>query len=285
MCGRYATSRTPEDLIEMFEVEQVELPDVEGAVSPDFNVAPTDANPVVLERPRESPADQPDVAPEVLPEAEPGAVRQLRWLTWGLVPSWSKDRSGGARMINARAETLLDKPAYRRAALARRCLIPADGWYEWQKSPTEKVNGKPRKQPFYVRPGDDDGMAFAGVYEFWRDPDRHADDPQAWLVSYSIITTRAEPGLDVIHDRMPFVLPPDRWARWLDPQERDPDTVRALLEPPGPGRFVAFPVTTRVNSVRNNGPELLTAADPQALQGVIDPASGELIGGDAVPLF
>ena len=260
----------------MFDVEEFDLPDVEGVADPDFNVAPTEANPVVLERRREPGPEE---------ESEPVTVRQLRWLTWGLVPSWSKDAGGAARMINARVESLLDKPAYRKAAVARRCLVPADGWYEWQTSPTEKVNGKPRKQPFYIRPADEDGLAFAGIYEFWRDPSRHSDDPQAWLVTYAIVTTSAEAGLDTIHDRMPFALPQDRWAQWLDPAERDPDTVRALLQPPEPGRFVAVPVTTRVNSVRNNGPELLQPADVDSLHGVVDPATGELIGGDAVPLF
>ncbi|MFI7588373.1 SOS response-associated peptidase [Spongisporangium articulatum] len=272
MCGRYASSRTPEDLVEMFDVEEVELPDV--APQANFNVAPTSTSPIVLERQKQGEDDDPPVV-----------TRQLRWLTWGLVPSWAKDATGGARMINARAESLLEKPAFKRAATARRCLVPADGWYEWQASPTEKVNGKPRKQPFFMRLSGGEELAFAGIYEFWRDQEKHADDETAWLVTYSIVTTAAEPGLDTIHDRMPFVVPSDRWAAWLDPAERDPDTVRALLEPPEPGRFEALPVTTRVNSVRNNGPELLEPAPLDTLAGVVDPSTGELIGSDTVPLF
>jgi putative SOS response-associated peptidase YedK len=279
MCGRYASSRSPGDLIEIFEIEENEL---DPEPSAKFNIAPTDTVPVVLER---------LVAPEESEESEESdqesVVRRLRPLTWGLVPSWSKDRTGAARMINARAESLLDKPAYRKAALTRRCLVPADGWYEWQASPTERdPKGKPRKQPFFVRPEHDRGLAFAGIYEFWRDRDLHADDPQAWLVTFAVITTAAEAGLDRIHDRMPLVLPAERWTDWLDPQLRDPDAVRALIVPPEAGRFVAVPVTNRVNSVRNDGPELLDPAPLDQLVGVLDPATGELIAGAAAePLF
>lgn len=305
MCGRYASSRRPEDLVETFEIEETdgEGPGVDpSAAVPDFNVAPTKPAPVVLERvPRElrqDPAAEPaadDDGPEgadggaVGVPAEPvesDPVRRLRLLRWGLVPSWAKDRSVGNRMINARAETLLEKPAYRRAAVSRRCLVPADGWYEWQVSPVEKdARGKPRKQPFFMYPADGSVAAIAGVYELWRDPSRHADDPQAWLASFAVLTTAAEPGLSVIHDRMPLVLPPDRWDAWLDPLERDPDTVRALVQPPEPGRFAAVPVSTRVNAVGNNGPELVEPLPADQLRGVVDPATGELIGGGDVPLF
>ncbi len=219
-------------------------------------------------------------------DPEPRPLRYLRLLTWGLVPSWAKDRSVGSRMINARAESLLDKPAFRRAALSRRCLVPADGWYEWQKSPTERdAKGRPRKQPFFIRPFAEGPIAFAGLYEFWRDPALHADDPAAWLTTYTIVTADAEPGLDSIHDRMPLVLPQDRWEAWLDPDLRDPDAVRALLEPPVPGRFCPTPVTTRVNAVGNNGPELLEPAPADQLHGVLDPATGELLGSPDAPLF
>ena len=152
-------------------------------------------------------------------------MRQLRLLTWGLVPSWAKDVKVGLRTINARSESVLDKPAYARAATARRCLVPAEGWYEWQKSPTvTDRKGKPRKQPFYVRRADGDTIAFAGLYEFWRDPTvADNDDPQAWLTSFTILTTSAEPGLDRIHDRQPLVLDRSEWDAWLDPAVTDPD--------------------------------------------------------------
>jgi putative SOS response-associated peptidase YedK len=278
VCGRYAASRRPEDLVEEFEVEATEGTgpgDDPASASADFNVAPTKQAPVVLERvPRAAPAGQ-----ALEDAAAPEAVRWLRLLTWGLVPSWATGRSVGYKMINIRAETLLDKPAFKRAALSRRCLVPADGWYEWQVSPSLKdAKGKPRKQPFFMRPISGGPIAFAGVYELWRDPDRHADGPSAWLAGYAVVTAAAEPGLDVIHDRMPLVLPADRWDDWLDPEQRDPDAVRALLQPPVAGRFEAVPVSTTVNSVRSNGPELLEPVPWEDLHGVVDPRTGELIG-------
>jgi putative SOS response-associated peptidase YedK len=204
----------------------------------------------------------------------------LRSLRWGLVPSWSKDASGGARMINARLETLLEKGAFKRAALSRRCLVPADGWYEWQVSPTEKdAKGKPRKQPFFIHLADGAKLAFGGVYEFWRDAAAAPDDPEAWLTTFAVITMAAEPGLDTVHDRMPLVLPSDRWAPWLDPTVKDAPSVHDLTEGLPAGRFAALPVSTRVNSVRNDGPELLAPAPMESLVGVVDPATGELIGG------
>ncbi len=291
MCGRYASSRSPGDLVLEFEVDENDLesdPDATDAGTPAppegvaarYNIAPTATVPVVLERlvtPEPAGAEPGPEHPEPGPAR---TVRRLRPLTWGLVPSWSKDRTGAARMINARAESLLDKPAYRKAALTRRCLVPADGWYEWQASPSERDRkGKPRKQPFFIHPADGAGLAFAGIYEFWRDRSVDADQPQDWLVTFAVITTAAEPGLEVIHDRMPLVLPPDRWKAWLDPQLQDQDDIRALIESPPPGRFAAVPVTTRVNSVRNDGPELLEPAAVDQLAGVVDPATGELIGG------
>jgi putative SOS response-associated peptidase YedK len=292
VCGRYANSRRPDDLVEEFEVERTtgSGPGQDpSSAGPDFNVAPTKPALVVLRR-QVKDADAEATAGAAPGEADaavqpaPSAPRMLRLLTWGLVPSWAKDRSVGSRMINARADSILEKPAFRRAAVARRCLVPADGWYEWQKSPTEKdAKGKPRKQPFWIHPGVERPIAFAGLYEFWRDPAKEGDD--AWLTTFTIITTEAEPGLDVIHDRMPFVVPEDRWADWLDPEVTDPDAVRALLQPPVQGRFVATAVTTRVNAVVNNGPELLEPVPLDQLRGVVDPATGELIGAGEAPLF
>jgi len=289
VCGRYASSRRPEDLVEEFEIEFLTGPgpgEDPSSAGPDYNVAPTTAAPVVLERrPRQEDVVPEPAEAEVEPEVEPGVaaevepVRWLRLLTWGLVPSWAKDRSVGSRMINARAETLLDR-TFRRAALTRRCLVPADGWYEWQASPTERdAKGRPRKQPFFLHPVLGGPIAFAGVYEFWRDRSAHPDDPGDWLTTFAIVTMPAEPGLRSIHDRMPLVLPRDRWADWLAPGVDDEDSVRALLEPPVAGRFAARPVTTRVNAVANNGPELLDEAPPESLHGVLDPETGELIGG------
>jgi putative SOS response-associated peptidase YedK len=264
MCGRYAATASPDDLVEEFEVDSDQTL---GELQPRYNLAPTDPAPVVVERAKK---EQPEAPPE----------RTLRLLTWGLVPSWAKDPSVGSRMINARVESLLDKPAYRRAAVSRRCLVPADGWYEWQKSPVATdAKGKPRRQPFFIRLQDGDRLAFAGVYEFWRDDSRANDDPLAWLTTYAIVTTEAEPGLDLIHDRMPFVLPRGRWDRWLDPTVTDPDEVRALLAPVAPGRFETYPVTRRVGDVRNTDAGLLDPVPITELEGVLDPTTGELIGG------
>lgn len=261
MCGRYAAGASTDELVEELAIEL----DESGGLAPDYNVAPTKQAPVALARP---PKDEPDAAP----------IRQLRALTWGLVPSWAKDRSGAARMINARAETLLDKPAYRRAAVSRRCLVPATGYYEWQRSPIAlDAKGKPRKQPFFIHRSDGTSLAMAGIYEFWRDRSLPDDHPQAWFVSHAVITTAADPDLGRIHDRQPLVLEPDQWAAWLDP-DLDPDAVQGMLDFALPGRFDAYPVLPAVNNHRNNGPQLLDPAPAESLVGVVDPTTGEVIG-------
>ena len=275
MCGRYAASSNPDDLVMEFEIVD---PDARAnalgrPIVPDYNLAPTKSAPVVLER---APSEDRDAAP----------VRQLRSLVWGLVPSWATARSVGARMINARGESLLDKPAFRRAASTRRCLVPADGWYEWQASPTATdARGKPRKQPFLVTGSDVGILAFAGVYEFWRDGSRDADDPDAWLTTYAIVTIAAEPALRRLHDRMPLAMPRDRWQDWLSPAVTEADSVRAMLAPPSPGGFQAVPVSTQVNDVRNNAPDLLRPLPRNDLVGAVDPATGELLGGQDAALF
>lgn len=277
MCGRYASSADPGDLVAEFDIEEnhhdepgrsvLKNPQDPPAGAPDYNMAPTKQAPVVLER-----------APRADRDADP--TRQLRLLTWGLVPSWAKDIKVGLRMINARSETLLEKGAYAKAAGARRCLVPADGWYEWQASPTASdAKGKPRKQPFFVRRADGDRLAFAGLYEFWRDRAKPDDDPDAWLTTFTIVTTAAEPGLDRIHDRQPVVLDRDRWAEWLDPAVTASDDVRALLDGQPTGRFEAWPVSRAVGGGRANGPGLLEPAAAEELEGVVDPMTGEVIGG------
>lgn len=240
MCGRYASSRRPEDLLGEFEVVDDRVP---APLAPDYNVAPTKEVYAVLERPRRD-------------EAEPAAARrQLRVVRWGLVPSWAKDPAIGSRMINARRETLAEKPAFRRALAARRCLLPADGYYEWY--PTSQVTkaGKPRKQPFYIRPRDGGVLAMAGLYEIWRDPDRAEDDPDRFRWTCTVITTAAEDDLGHLHDRMPMMVDPQRWAEWLDPAAGR-ETVLDLLEPAAPGRLEAYPVDAAVGNVRSNGPAL-----------------------------
>ncbi|MBF4160870.1 SOS response-associated peptidase [Nocardioides acrostichi] len=240
MCGRYASSRNPDDLVEEFEVDE---PLIREPLAADYNVAPTKEVYAVLERPPRG-------------EEPPAAERQLRVLTWGLVPSWAKDPSIGNRMINARVETVAEKPAYKRAFAKRRCLLPADGYFEWY--PTERLTakGKPAKQPFFIRPTDGGVLAMAGLYEIWRDPDKSDDDPDRFRWTCTVITTDAEDDIGRIHDRMPMMVDRERWSDWLDPTVASGD-LRDLLVPAAPGRLEAFPVSTLVSNVRNNGPELV----------------------------
>lgn len=276
MCGRYAATANPDELVLEFEVDEDRSGDPGRSVlarpqdpppgRPDHNMAPTKRAPVVLARPPRE-------------DRSADARRQLRLLTWGLVPSWSKDPGGAARMINARVETVADKPAFARALASRRCLVPARGWYEWQASPTAvDAKGKPRKQPFFTQRADGASVAMAGLYEFWRDPAvEDPEDPMAWLTTFTVVTGPAEPGLDRIHDRQPLVLERDDWARWLDPAVAAAD-VLDLLAPRPPGRFEAYPVSRAVSSNRNNGPGLLEPCPPEDLVGVVDPMTGEVLG-------
>ncbi len=226
MCGRYASSASQELLADTFELDEVvELP------PPSWNVAPTDLVPGIVER-----------------AGAEGKRRKLVALKWGLVPSWSKDPNGGARMINARVETVADKPAFRRAFAARRCLLPADGYYEWYTTEQLDRRGKPVKQPFFIRPTDGGLLVMAGLYEFWKAPDA------SWLTTCTVITTTATDALGRIHDRMPMVIPPEAWPDWLDPEYAgDP---RDLLHVPAP-ELEAYAVSRAVGSVANNHPDLV----------------------------
>ncbi|WP_411104036.1 SOS response-associated peptidase [Streptomyces sp. cmx-4-9] len=242
MCGRYVSTRSPEDLSRLFEAARRSSGE---DVEPSWNVAPTDAVWAVLER---------------LDRTSGELERQLRALRWGLVPSWSKSPGSGAKMINARVETVHEKPAYRKAFAARRCLLPADGFYEWQPVAATAA-AKAYKQPYFIRPEDGSVMAMAGLYEFWRDPAVTADDdPAAWLATCTVITTEATDAAGRIHPRMPLTVAAEDHAAWLDPGHRDPDALRAMLASPGAGRLDVRAVTTAVNSVRNNGPHLLDDA-------------------------
>jgi putative SOS response-associated peptidase YedK len=215
MCGRYASSRRPEDLVSYFEVEDPP----EEELAPSWNVAPTDPVYAVV-------------------QSREGA-RQLRVLRWGLVPSWSKDAKGGARMINARSESVREKPAFRKAWTSRRCLVPADGYYEWKQEGNAK-------QPFYL--STPDPLAMAGLYEHWKNPDGE------WLSTCTVITTTAPDELGEIHDRAPLLVPREHWAVWLDRSVADPGD---LLIPGVPGVLDAWPVGTAVGNVRNNGGDLV----------------------------
>ncbi|GAB2457350.1 SOS response-associated peptidase [Xylanimonas ulmi] len=249
MCGRYASFRDAEDLAD--DVAIAELADDVRLLPPSWNVAPTDTVRVVVERPARS-------------DAGPGTgeiTRSLRLARWGLVPSWAKDPSGGARMINARAETLLGKPAFARPLALRRCLVPADGYYEWRRLPLPPgapARASAPRQPYWIH-RDGEPVMFAGLYEFWRDRTRADDDPARWLVTATIVTTAASAGLAHIHDRMPVALPAAAWDAWLDPAVGAEQAAGLLAAPLD--RFALRPVTSLVSSVRNNAPSLLDS-DP-----------------------
>jgi putative SOS response-associated peptidase YedK len=222
MCGRYASTRSPDELTIAFDATD----HTDGsAPEPDYNVAPT--KPVHAVR---SGSD---------------GGRRLDVVSWGLVPSWAADRKIASRLLNARAETLAATPAFRSAFASRRCLVPADGWYEW----TPREDG-PGKQPYFLTPADGSLLAFAGLWETWgRGEDR--------IVTCTVVTTAAHGALAGVHDRMPLVLEPARWAAWLGEEPSDDllapthsDTVSALeIRPVGP----------HVGNVRNNGADLVTA--------------------------
>jgi len=253
MCGRFASARKRVELLEEFGVQHDRAGD---ELRPDYNVAPTKPVYAVLTRhsgEKESARDKHGDGQR----AEPGpAERQLRVVRWGLVPYWAKDPSIGSRMINARAETVAEKPAYRRAFARRRCLLPADGFYEWVQV-TE--DGKKRKQPYYIHRADGGPLAFAGLYELWRDQSVPGDADGAWLWTTTIITTTATDEVGQIHDRMPMVIETAAWPDWLDPGNTEVTGLQELLVPAVSGGLTSHPVSMAVNNVRNNGPELVEA--------------------------
>lgn len=233
MCGRYAASTDESALRELF------VPDLVVEVPPaSWNVAPTKHVPAVIER----------------EDSSTGIVqRSLIAPRWGLVPSWSKGPVGPP-LINARLETLVSKPVFRSALSKRRCLLPADGYYEWYETSQLSPKGKPLKQPFYIKP-ESGLMVMAGLYEFWRDP--RADGQGDWLTSVTIITTRASDKLGHIHDRMPVVVSPQAWKPWLDPRLHDSSSALEVLTTGDAAQFDAYAVSTAVNSVANDSAELV----------------------------
>ena len=202
------------------------------------------------------------------PETGEQPKREIDWLHWGLVPSWAKDPAVGNRMFNARAESVPDKPAFRKALARRRCLVPASGYFEWQKinRPGAGKGGRAGtlKQPFYITPKDGSVLAFAGLWEYWR-PAPDADGQQGdAIVSYTILTSEPVGVMRGIHDRMPLILPAADWDAWLDPG-LDEDQVRLLLQPPDPNlidKLELRPVGQRIGSVDNDDPGLLVPVEP-----------------------
>ena len=269
MCGRYASFRKAQELAAAFDVAPEAIAEDALGLPASWNVAPTDPVRVVVERaPRPTGSGESSASDGQSSDdqsADGAAERSLRLARWGLVPGWAKDPSVGARMINARVESLVEKPAFRKAVVARRCLVPAEGYFEWRK-PAAGAPSRTPKQPFWIHPDDGRPLAFAGLYEFWRDRSRADDDPLRWLVTTTIITGGAptdDPARAEIHDRRPVVLAPEHWAAWLDPHQDDAEAAVALLHGPAP-RLVATPVSTTVNSVRSDGPELIEPVDLDA---------------------
>ncbi len=262
MCGRYASARSRIELLEEFVVQRDR---VDEPLAPDYNVAPTKPVYAVMTRKSRQDRTPADQAQPGARDSAPAVARELRIVRWGLVPSWAKDISIGSRMINARSETVSEKPSFRNAFARRRCLLPADGYYEWQQPP---AGTKGPKQPYFICRPDHGVLAFAGIYELWRDRSRPDDDPAAWLWTAAVITTTAPDELGEIHDRMPMVIDRASWSDWLDPANTDAADVRALLAPAAAHGLITYPVSLEVNSVRNNGPELVKEAEP------VSPGSG-----------
>src|SRR3954468_6227340 len=235
MCGRYVSVRSNEDLTEEFDA--VDATDGEWE-APDYNVAPTKPARIVVNRPLRDAEGNRAKTP----------TRQLRVASWGLVPSWSKDRRTQGRMFNARLESVATTNAFRRAYAMRRCLVPADGWYEWKLTDSGK-------QPLYMTPEDGHPIAFAGLYEFWGERGQT-------LTTCTIITAPAAGALAEIHDRMPLLLPRSGCARWLDPQVDDPADLLAAWDEAGGEHLELRPVAPLVNKVDNNGPELVERVEP-----------------------
>jgi len=213
MCGRFAQRSDPKRLAKEFKV--AEVPQVEAR----YNVAPTQ---------------------EILAVRELGDGREMTFFKWGLIPSWAKDTSMGARLINARSETVEEKPSFREAFKQRRCLIPADGFYEWQRT-----GGK--KQPFFFRMRDECPFGFAGLWERWEGAGGQA------INSCTILTTEANEVLRPVHDRMPVILHPDDYPLWLDGNERERVLLGELLRPYPAEEMIGYPVSTLVNSPGNKG--------------------------------
>lgn len=224
MCGRFALISDTEALIDAFGVAPETLTAMPPSI-PRYNVAPT----------------QPIVAIRFNPKSK---KRELTFFKWGLVPSWAKDIKMGARMINARGETVAEKPSFRAAFKRRRCIIPADGFYEWQKLGS-------RKQPMYIHPVNDAPFALAGLWEMWRSPD--GDE----LQTCTIITTTPNELMAPIHNRMPVILEPEDFDMWLHPGDR-PELGLHLIRPFSSEKMAAYPVSTFVNKPMNDAPQCIT---------------------------
>lgn len=221
MCGRYTLHQDSQSLVKRFNLAKV------PAATANYNVAPGQTMPVILAET----TDKPKIEP----------------MRWGFVPPWAKDPAIGYKLINARSESLFTKPMWRSAALKRRCLIPADGFYEWQAAGGQSKS----KQPFYIRPKDQELFSFAGIWSVWRDP-----SGQNWP-SYSIITTQPNREMAAIHNRMPVILNPNNENLWLDSQLQQPEVLVEMLTPSPDNSLQIEAVSDQVNSASHNFPGLI----------------------------
>src|ERR1700757_2077470 len=251
MCGRFAVTTDPAALAEKIQaLDETRAARSAESAGPNYNVAPTTTITTVVRR-----HDEPDDKP----------TRRVRLMRWGLVPPWVKAGSDGApeskgpQLINARADKVTTSPAFRSSAKSKRCLVPMDGYYEWRANPDTEAGKKARKTPFYLHRADGEMLFMAGLWSVWK-PAKDA----APVLSCTMITTDAVGELATIHDRMPLIVPERDWDRWLDP---DAAADLEFLETPPDVRGIEMrEISTLVNSVRNNGPELLEPVEPQAKQ-------------------
>lgn len=224
MCGRFSNTKSLKKIKERYRIDKLPLD-----WKPRFNISPSQEVPIVLDE----------------------GKRSLKWMKWGLVPSWAKDPAIGNKMINARGETVAEKPSFKKAFQHRRCLIPADGFYEWMKTKTGKV-------PIWITLKDHELFSFAGLWESWKAPSGKTLD------TFTIITTQANPEVNKVHDRMPVILNPKDEDHWLDPQETNMLVLSSLLKPYA-GELSFSPVSNRVNSPKNDDPECITPIQEKIL--------------------
>ncbi len=255
MCGRFSLTHSPEEVERLFEVSGLE------AFPARYNIAPTQPVLVVSAAPPRAPGSN-------LPD------REARLMRWGLLPSWLKDQKGFPLLINARSETAAQKPAFRAAMRHRRALIPASGFYEWQRDAATR-----QSQAYWVRPKHDAPVAFGALHETWIAVDGSEIDTVA------ILTTGANPEFAAIHDRMPVTIAAADFARWLDCRSNEPRDVEDLMAPPPAGFYDAIPVSDRVNKVANFGPDVQEPTEPKDFAKASGPGTGPQGPDDQKSLF
>ncbi len=234
MCGRFVVAGNKADLINSFDVQ-----DAPVELRQSWNVAPMTDIPIITEK-----------------AVDTTVTRRLETARWGLVPAWSRDPKSGARLINARSETITEKPSFRSAAIKRRALVPATGYYEWLKDPDGS------KTPVYLHPEEDSSfLGFAALYEFWPDPELPEGDPRKWLRTATILTRPATDALGHIHDRTPVIVPPELRSDWLNPALEDKNEVRQLIDAIPEPHLLPRIVNKAVGNVRNDGPHLIEPAE------------------------